>query len=411
MSASDIKYEDILRRNGRHGFTTMVKPVGSACNMRCRYCYYLDKACLYGGREPVMDEMMLDLYIRRSIEGNSAPVISFAWHGGEPLMAGLHFFRRAVELQHKYGGGRQIENSIQTNGLLVDREWCDFFRDNRFLVGISLDGPERVHDANRRDAAGGPTFARVMAAVERMAAAGVEYNTLTTVNSESRGCGAETYRFLRDVSRFMQFLPVAELVSDGRVRPPETDGAESAPWSSEAAAFGEFMCEVFDEWVVADVGSVFVQLFDATLANMLGMQPPVCSLCETCGTGLTVEHNGDVYPCDHFVYPEYRLGNILTDRLCDLAYCDRQFEFGIRKRSSLPRECRRCRHYRMCHGECPQHRFATDSTGEYGLNVLCEGYRLFFGHTEPYMERMKELILAGRAPAEVMAMARERLGK
>ena len=398
----EFSYEDIVKRNERRGFTSMVKPVGSLCNMRCKYCYYLDKAQLYNNCHPQMDDALLESYIRANIEGNNSPVIAFAWHGGEPLLAGKEFFRKAVALQQKWGQGKTIENSIQTNGLLVDDEWCQIFRDNNFLVGVSIDGPESIHDAHRVDAGGQPTFARVMRGIERMYRNRVEYNTLTTINIHSEGRGAEVYNFLRGISVFMQFLPVAELLCDGRVQSPEAQGAAVAPWSVSADGFGQFMCDVFDQWVAKDVGRRYVQLFDATLALMVGVQPSVCSLCETCGSGLTVEHNGDVYCCDHFVYPEYKIGNIHTDCLADLAYSDRQFEFGVAKRALLPRECRHCNYYNLCHGECPKHRFIADNTGEYGKNYLCDGYRKFFAHTEVAMGRMKELILAGRPAAEIM---------
>ena len=398
----EFSYEDIIKRNERRGFTSMVKPVGSLCNMRCKYCYYLDKAALYDNHQPKMDEALLENYIRANIEGNSSPVIAFAWHGGEPLLAGKEFFRKAVALQQKYGEGRTIENSIQTNGLLIDDEWCQIFRDNNFLVGVSIDGPESIHDAHRVDVGGQPTFARVMKGIERLYRNRVEYNTLTTINIHSEGRGAEVYNFLRQISVFMQFLPVAELLCDGRVQSPESEGADIAPWSVSAKGFGEFMCDVFDIWVKNDVGRRYVQLFDATLALMVGVQPSVCSLCETCGSGLTVEHNGDVYCCDHFVYSEYKIGNIHTDRLADLAYCDRQFEFGVAKRALLPRECRHCKFYNLCHGECPKHRFITDNTGEYGKNYLCDGYRMFYEHTEGAMKQMKDLILAGKPAADIM---------
>ena len=398
----EFSYEDIIKRNERRGFTSMVKPVGSLCNMRCKYCYYLDKAALYDNHQPKMDDALLENYIRANIEGNNSPVIAFAWHGGEPLLAGKEFFRKAVALQQKYGGGRTIENSIQTNGLLIDDEWCQIFRDNNFLVGVSIDGPESIHDAHRVDVGGQPTFARVMKGIERLYRNRVEYNTLTTINIHSEGRGAEVYNFLRQISVFMQFLPVAELLCDGRVQSPESEGADIAPWSVSAKGFGEFMCDVFDIWVKNDVGRRYVQLFDATLALMVGVQPSVCSLCETCGSGLTVEHNGDVYCCDHFVYPEYKIGNIHTDRLADLAYCDRQFEFGVAKRALLPRECRHCKFYNLCHGECPKHRFITDNTGEYGKNYLCDGYRMFYEHTEGAMTQMKDLILAGKPAADIM---------
>ena len=398
----EFSYEDIIKRNERRGFTSMVKPVGSLCNMRCKYCYYLDKAALYDNHQPKMDEALLENYIRANIEGNNSPVIAFAWHGGEPLLAGKEFFRKAVALQQKYGGGRTIENSIQTNGLLIDDEWCQIFRDNNFLVGVSIDGPESIHDAHRVDVGGQPTFARVMKGIERLYRNRVEYNTLTTINIHSEGRGAEVYNFLRQISVFMQFLPVAELLCDGRVQSPESEGADIASWSVSAKGFGEFMCDVFDIWVKNDVGRRYVQLFDATLALMVGVQPSVCSLCETCGSGLTVEHNGDVYCCDHFVYPEYKIGNIHTDCLADLAYCDRQFEFGVAKRALLPRECRHCKFYNLCHGECPKHRFICDNTGEYGKNYLCDGYKIFYEHTEGAMKQMKDLILAGKPAADIM---------
>ena len=398
----EFSYEDIIKRNERRGFTSMVKPVGSLCNMRCKYCYYLDKAALYDNHQPKMDDALLENYIRANIEGNNSPVIAFAWHGGEPLLAGKEFFRKAVALQQRYGEGRTIENSIQTNGLLIDDEWCQIFRDNNFLVGVSIDGPESIHDAHRVDVGGQPTFARVMKGIERLYRNRVEYNTLTTINIHSEGRGAEVYNFLRQISVFMQFLPVAELLCDGRVQSPESVGADVAPWSVSAKGFGKFMCDVFDIWVKNDVGRRYVQLFDATLALMVGVQPSVCSLCETCGSGLTVEHNGDVYCCDHFVYPEYKIGNIHTDRLADLAYCDRQFEFGVAKRALLPRECRHCKFYNLCHGECPKHRFICDNTGEYGKNYLCDGYRMFYEHTEGAMTQMKDLILAGKPAADIM---------
>ena len=398
----EFSYEDIVKRNERRGFTSMVKPVGSLCNMRCKYCYYLDKAALYDYRQPQMDEALLENYIRANIEGNNSPVIAFAWHGGEPLLAGKEFFRKAVALQQRYAEGRTVENSIQTNGLLVDDEWCAIFRDNNFLVGVSIDGPESIHDAHRVDAGGNPTFARVMKGIERLYRNRVEYNTLTTINIHSEGRGAEVYNFLRQISVFMQFLPVAELLCDGRVQSPENQGADIAPWSVSAKGFGQFMCDIFDVWVKNDVGRRYVQLFDATLALMVGVQPSVCSLCETCGSGLTVEHNGDVYCCDHFVYPEYKIGNIHTDRLADLAYCDRQFEFGVAKRALLPRECRHCKFYNLCHGECLKHRFICDNTGEYGKNYLCDGYRMFYEHTAADMERMKQLILDGKPASEIM---------
>ena len=388
----------------------MAKPVGSLCNLACDYCYYLEKESIYREQEEksrfVMSDRTLEEYICQYIAAQTQPYVLFVWHGGEPLLAGKDFFRKAVALQQRYAGGKSVENSIQTNGLLIDDEWCQIFRDNNFLVGVSIDGPESIHDAHRVDAGGNPTFARVMKGIERLYRNRVEYNTLTTINIHSEGRGAEVYNYLRQISVFMQFLPVAELLCDGRVQSPESEGADIAPWSVSAKGFGEFMCDVFDIWVKNDVGRRYVQLFDATLALMVGVQPSVCSLCETCGSGLTVEHNGDVYCCDHFVYPEYKIGNIHTDRLADLAYCDRQFEFGVAKRALLPRECRHCKFYNLCHGECPKHRFIADNTGEYGKNYLCDGYRMFYEHTESAMTRMKELILEGKPASDIMTESR-----
>lgn len=404
----NLTFDDVLLREKR-GYTSMVKPVGSLCNMRCRYCYYLDKAALYGNCEPRMDDRLLDSYVRNSIEGNASPTISFVWHGGEPLIAGKAFFRKAMAIQKKYACGKPIENSIQTNGLLLDDEWCRFFRDNNFLVGISIDGPEHIHDAHRLDAGQRGTFSRVMNAVEMMVRNRVEFNTLSTINIHSEGHGLEVYEFLRQFSQFMQFLPVAELLDDGHITSPESDTARIAPWSVTPEGFGKFMCDVFDRWIVEDVGSRYVQLFDTTLANYVGVQGSMCSLSETCGTGLTIEHNGDVYPCDHFVYPEYRLGNIHESRLSDMATSDRQFSFGLKKRESMTSQCRRCRFASLCHGECPKHRFVRDSGGEYGMNYLCEGYRMFFDHSRPYMEYMRDLIRGNQAPMLVMEKARSEI--
>lgn len=414
-------------------FSTMIKPVGSACNLDCDYCYYLGKANLYGGRQPKMSDELLERYISQYLEAVQVPVVTFCWHGGEPLLAGLDFYEKVVELQNKYKGNKQIENSLQTNGLLVNPEWCDFFRRNNFLIGLSLDGPKDIHDAYRCDRGGHPTFDRVMKALELMAVNGVEYNTLSTINDRCAGRGREVYRFMRSVSKYMQFLPVVEMVTDvahpqtsatnaqdetpspkTRIRPaivpPNTPGAKAAPWSITPKAFGKFMCDVFDEWVINDVGERFVQLFDITLAQWCGVQPSLCAFCPTCGDGLVVEHNGDVYMCDHFVYPEYRLGNIGVEHLRELQRKPELFRFGIEKRNSLPTDCRKCEYLFACHGECPKHRFATTRKGEKGLNTLCEGYKLFFSHTAPYMEQMRNLLAKGLEASHIIPWARQRRG-
>ena len=384
-------------------FATLVKPVGSACNLHCAYCYYLDKAELYNRHTPRMSSEVLEEYIRQYIQSVQAPVVTFCWHGGESLLAGLPFYREAIELQNKYKGEKQIENTLQTNGTLIDSEWCSFFRDNHFLVGLSLDGPRDIHDAFRLDKGGHPSFERVLHAAQLMATQQVEFNILCTVNARSAGRGIEVYRFLRNLSPFIQFLPVLEHVdSEGRIVPPGTEGSVPTPYSISAAEWGEFICSVYDEWVRNDVGRIFVQLFDITLAQWCGLPSTLCAFCETCGDGLAVEHNGDVYSCDHFVYPSHRLGNLLTTPLRELWSDKRHFRFGADKYEGLPGVCLHCRYQLLCHGECPKHRFAVSGKGEKGLNSLCKGYKQFFQHTENDMKRMRQLLSQGLPPALIM---------
>jgi len=411
-----ITFGDAQKKMQPRAFSTMLKPVGSRCNLDCVYCYYLDKAELYHGREETMSEALLEQYIRQYIEGNDVDEVNFNWHGGEPLVAGIGFFRRAMELQRRYANGKRIENTIQTNATLVSPEWCDFFVENNFLVGVSIDGPRDIHDAHRRDKGGKPTFDRIVAAIGMMASRGVEFNTLSTVNASSEERGGEVYRFLRGLgSRFMQFLPVLEHTRPGPggrdvIVPPSVEGAALAPWSVSARGFGRFMCDVFDEWVIADVGNRYVQLFDVALAQWVGLPPSLCAFGETCGDALVVEHNGDVYSCDHFVYPEFRLGNIADRALSAMLDSRGQFRFGIDKRNALPGECMRCKWQFACRGECPKHRFDTDSNGESGLNALCEGYRMFFSHVDPYMKQMADLLERRMPPALVIPWARQRMG-
>lgn len=404
---NNLNLVDVAKMRRAPAFGTMVKPIGSACNLDCNYCYYRDKADIYNGTMLRMSDELLETYIRQYIEGASQQNISFCWHGGEPLMAGLPFFQKAIELQRKYAGDKTIENSLQTNGILVNEDWCRFFADNNFLVGLSLDGPEDIHDAFRRDCGGAPTFSRVMKAAEMFAQLGVEFNLLSTVNKRSEGRGAEVYKFLRSINHFMQFLPVVEYVKlrEGRrpliVSPDEEDAVE-APWSVSARGYGRFMCDVFDEWIKRDVGSYFVQLFDITLSNWYGVPPSLCAFCDVCGDGLVVEHNGDVYSCDHFVYPEYRLGNITEKPLVDMYKSEEQQAFGRDKREALPMECKRCNYYFLCKGECPKHRFGYAKNGEPYMNVLCEGYKMFFKHSDSAMRYMKTMLDKGESPALVM---------
>ncbi len=412
-----LKFSDALKSAAPTAFSTMVKPIGSLCNLDCHYCYYLDKENIYGKKEPKMSDELLEEYIKQYIEANDVPVVTFAWHGGEPLLTGIDYYRKAIELQNKYKGDKQIENTLQTNGILVNSEWCEFWRENDFLIGVSIDGPKSIHDAFRLDKGGKPTFDKVVASIEMMAKHSVKYNTLSTVNSLSEGRGADVYRFLKSLgSQYMQFLPVVEYVSQpqGSRRPnivtPDTEGSYLAEWSVSAKGFGQFMNDIFDIWVLSDVGRYYVQLFDVSLAQWVGVQPGLCAFTETCGDALVVEHNGDVYSCDHFVYPEHKVGNITEGNLADMIKSNKQFAFGINKRNTLPTQCLKCNYYFACRGECPKHRFDSTEDGEKGLNTLCDGYKLFFTHVDPYMKFMAEMLAQKQPPSMVMQFARQRMG-
>ena len=362
----------------------MLKPVGSRCNLSCRYCYYLEKGKLYPEQAPLSEEL-LETFIRQYIEAQTMPEVLFTWHGGEPLLQPLSFYRKALELQQRYARGRQIDNCLQTNGTLLTDEWCEFLRENRFLVGISIDGPQTYHDAYRCR-----SFDKVMRGIRLLQKHHVEWNAMATVNHLNADHPVEFYRFFKEIGcQYLQFTPVVERVSlcDTSVNPEQ---------------WGRFICGVYDEWVKADVGQIFVQLFDATLANWAGEPPGICSMSPTCGRAAVMEANGDVYSCDHFVFPEYRLGNIRQQSLTEMLYGDRQQQFGRSKRTSLPRQCRECRFLFACHGECPKNRFTKDRYGEDGLNYLCKGYRQFFAHVASDMDFMKAELDAGRSPANIM---------
>ena len=405
-----MTFEDAVRLAGPMAFNIMLKPAGSMCNLKCEYCYYLDKAEIYGGREPRMSDSMLEHFVREYIAANEVDEVTFNWHGGEPLLMGLDFYRKALEYERKYAGGKTVHNTIQTNGVLLTPDWCHFLRDNDFLVGISIDGPEDVHDRYRRDRGGAPTFAKVIRGVELLYRCGVQYNTMSPVSKAGEGRGLDVYRFLKSIgSRYMQFMPVVEhLDVSGRITDPAAGKSTLAPWSVDSLAYGQYLCDIFDHWVRNDVGLYFVGQFDAALACWCGVPPGICAYSETCGGNSVIEHNGDLYPCDHFVYPEYRMGNILDTPLKELMTSQQQIRFGISKRNGLPAECIRCRWFFACHGECPKHRFGRTENGETGLSCLCEGHKLFYSHIAPYMERMKELIIEHKAPSGVMSWAEEK---
>ena len=404
MSHKDtLTLQDAQKITGPQAFNIMIKPAGSLCNLRCHYCYYLDKAEIYGGKEPRMTLEMLETFVREYIAANDVPEVFFNWHGGEPLLMGLDFYKKAMEFQKKYAGGKIIHNTLQTNGTLLTPEWARFFRENRFLIGVSLDGPKDVHDRYRMGKAGASTFERVLVGLSYLYKEGVEYNVMATVNRQSEGRGLEIYQLLKRAgTRFIQFMPVLEHVKNGRIVDPQEEGASIAPWSVSAEGFGRFLCDIFDYWVRHDVGQVYVNQFDAMLALWCGVQPGTCTFAETCGGNSVIEHNGDLYPCDHFVYEKYKVGNVLETDLRTLMGSEKQIRFGIGKRNNLPKKCVTCKWFFACHGECPKHRFNSTETGETGLNALCEGYRMFFSHIAPYMDRMRQLLAEGQAPALIM---------
>lgn len=400
-------------------FHLLSKPTGAQCNLDCDYCFFLSKEMLYPDSRFRMTDETLESYLKQLIEAHSrVPEVTIAWQGGEPTLMGLDFFRRSVKLANRYlKSGQRAVHTIQTNGTQIDAEWAEFFKEHDFLVGISIDGPKEIHDTHRLTRGGSGSYDSVIRGLDALKAAGVEWNVLTTIHATNEKRGAEVYRFLRDElgARYMQFIPIIERVPDA-----EADG--SVPWSSwrdrplykqtgefvtarsvSGEGYGQFLVDVFEEWVRRDVGEVFVQMFDVALANWYGEPPSLCVHSETCGSALALEHNGDLYSCDHFVEPDYLLGNIMELPMAHMIASNQQREFGRDKLESLPQYCLDCDVRGACHGGCPKDRFITTPDGEPGLNYLCPGYKLFFHHIEGPMLKMCELLRAGRAPSEIMA--------
>jgi uncharacterized protein len=394
----------------RYSFGVLVKPVGAICNLDCEYCYYLRKRDLYPDGHPRMSEELMALYIRQLLEAQPDTDIEIAWHGGEPTVRGLPFYRAMVAAVDRYRRpGQHITHVLQTNGTLLDDQWGEFLAANGALVGISVDGPPRLHDAYRHDRRGRPTAERVLAGLDVLRRHGVEHNILCTVNAANASEPLTVYRYFRDElkERYLQFIPVVEqtVTADGiSTDGPIDDVARVSTRSVSAEQWGAFLCAIFDEWLRRDVGSVFVQQFDAALAAWVGASPGSCVFAETCGMALALEHNGDLYSCDHFVDPEHRLGNIRETHLLDLVSSQQQQRFGLAKRDSLPSDCRGCEFKFACWGECPRNRFLTTAAGEPGLNYLCAGYKRYFGHVAGPMRLMAELLRAGRAPSEVIEL-------
>ena len=387
----------------------MLKPAGAHCNLACKYCYYLEKNKLYPtAQRHLMSDEMLEQFTREYIEAQTMNQVLFTWHGGEPLLRSIDFYRKALSLQQKYAGGKRIDNVIQTNGTLLTDEWCEFFAQNHWLVGISIDGPQPDHDHYRLTAAGKPSWKKVMQGIKLLKKHGVEWNAMAVVNAYNANHPLEFYRFFKENGcQYLQFTPIVERLTrheDGRTLASLADKDEISLSEASVAPeqWGYFLCAIFDEWVRKDVGKIFVEIFDCTLANWMGISPGICAYSKECGHAGVMEHNGDVYSCDHFVFPEYKLGNIRDHSLIDMLYGEQQQEFSRMKHSSLPRQCKECDMEFACHGECPKNRFMKDKYGDSGLNYLCPGYYHYYQHVAPYMDYMKQELMSQRPPSNIM---------
>ncbi len=408
-----------LPQNAPRGFHLMAKPTGAVCNLDCEYCFFLSKEALYPGSSFRMNDEVLDLYVRQLMEAQQAPQVTVAWQGGEPTLMGLPFFERAVELVERYRRpGMEVTHTLQTNGTKLDDAWCTFLAEHAFLVGLSIDGPRAMHDAYRVDKGGHGTFDKVTRAASLLRRHRVDFNLLTTVHAKNQDHPLAVYRFLRDElgAAFIQLIPIVERVTSEseatigwRGRPLYTQRGDCVTRRSVSPAkWGSFLIAVFDEWIRNDVGEVFVPMFEAALASWMRLPQPLCIFAETCGDALALEHNGDLYSCDHFVEPAHRLGNIRETHLVELVASEAQRAFGRAKRETLPGKCVRCPVRFACNGGCPRNRFATSEEGEPGLNYLCAGYEAFFTHIDRPMQILAGLLRRGRDPAEVMGvLARE----
>lgn len=392
-------------------FHIMAKPIGPECNLDCSYCYYTEKAALYPPRTQFrMTDAVLETYIKDYIAASALPEIMFFWQGGEPTLLGLDFFESVVELQNKYKPENQtVTNSLQTNGTLIDDSWVGFLAENNFLVGISIDGPARLHDRFRVGKKDEKTFVKVEQAIKILQAGGVEYNTLTTVQRRNFRFGAEVYRYLRDLGvEYMQFIPIVERRRpDGELAgPPDLEAQNKktkiTEWSVPQDGYGDFICAVFDVWRKSDVGKVFVQPFDVHLGLRMGEPSTLCINARSCGKGLAMEHNGDLYACDHYVYSTHRLGNVMETPMQELVADVRQLKFGEDKHKKLPSECVACRFLTYCGGGCPKHRFMPSKSGGFDLNYFCPSYTKIAEYIEPAMAEMATLLRRGQPPARIM---------
>lgn len=399
-------------------FQVIAKPSGASCNLRCRYCFYTEKDNLYGGSGAYrMSAEVLESFIRQYIKSQDSEEVQFAWQGGEPTLLGVDFFRSAASLQEKYGGGKKVTNTIQTNGVLLSDEWCAFLKEHEFLVGLSIDGPAGLHNRYRVRANGKPTFDDVMSGLHLLQKHGVAFNTLTVLNDRNSRKPLDVYRFLKGIGDgHMQFIPAVERLADDAAlglgmalgippRPGDPPGKPRlTPWSVGSEQLARFYISIFDEWVRNDVGEVFIQFFEVALGNWLGAGSGLCQFSPTCGMAAALEHNGDLYSCDHYVYPQHKLGNIKQTPLPELMASEKQRRFGNAKLDSLTDYCKSCQVRSACHGDCPKHRFALTPDGEPGLSRLCQGYKAIFTHMAPYLGIMAELIRSGRPVSEVISV-------
>ena len=406
----------------RADFHLLAKPTGAVCNLDCKYCFFLSKEMLYPGSRFRMADELLETYIRQLLESQASHEVIVGWQGGEPTLMGLPFFERSVELVERYKQpGQRVSYTMQTNGTKLDTRWCRFLKKHKVLVGLSVDGPRALHDAYRVDKGGKGSFGDVMRGWRHLNDQGVDVNILCTVHAANADHPVEVYRFFRDElkTQFVQFIPIVERVTPEllpiankgwgeRGSDPRPlyllEGNQVTERSVGAEQWGRFLIGVFDEWVKADVGKVYVQMFDAALASWVGAPPSMCIFTETCGSALALEHNGDLYSCDHFVEPAYKLGNIQQVHMLELVTSEQQRKFGLAKRDTLPKYCRDCSVRFACHGECPKNRFLTTPDGEPGLNYLCAGYMAFFKHIDRPMRLMANLLRQGRYADEAMAM-------
>lgn len=391
-------------------FHVMAKPTGAKCNLECDYCFFLKKESLYPGSRFRMSDEVMEAYIRQTVEGHRVPQVTISWQGGEPTLMGLDFFRRTIEVEKRYvRPGLRIENSLQTNGVLIDDEWCRFLHDNHFLVGLSLDGPRHLHDVYRHDKGGRSVFDRVVRAARRMQKHAVEFNILCTVNAANSREPLEVYRFFRDElgARFLQLIPIVE--RDNRTGYQE--GTKVTDRTVDPAEYGRFLTAIFDEWVRRDVGRMYVTFFDAVLASYLRGNSSICVLSPACGESVALEHTGDLYSCDHFVEPRYLLGNIGEKSIRELILSEKQRQFGQDKSATLPRFCRDCEFLFTCYGECPKNRLLTTADGEPGLNWLCQGLKAFFSHADRPMRIMAELLRRGHYADEIMDILADEEGR